>query len=164
MIQNINHFTKYFDGIRRRTLNYIGTIPPEQVNWRPQAGEFSIGELIRHLDAAEKMFVGVVVDGTWHYAGHDHDSNIDLETLLAHLAATHKAAMDKLVASDDAVLYQPRPTLNGPDVKAWRLLMAMVEHEVHHRSQLAMYLTQLNIKPPHIYGLGVEDVIALAVG
>jgi hypothetical protein len=27
-----------------------------------------------------------------------------------------------------------------------------------------MYLTLIHIKPPHIYGLGVEDVIALATG
>jgi uncharacterized damage-inducible protein DinB len=42
--------------------------------------------------------------------------------------------------------------------------MAMVEHEIHHRSQIAMYLSLMGVPPPHIYGLGVEDVIALATG
>jgi uncharacterized damage-inducible protein DinB len=49
-------------------------------------------------------------------------------------------------------------------VKAWRLLMAMVEHEIHHRSQLADYLTIMGVDPPQIYGMGVEEVITLAVG
>lgn len=42
--------------------------------------------------------------------------------------------------------------------------MALVEHEVHHRSQLAVYLTLLGVEPPQVYGLGIEDVIARATG
>jgi uncharacterized damage-inducible protein DinB len=34
----------------------------------------------------------------------------------------------------------------------------MTEHEVHHRSQLASYLTWMGVEPPDIFGLGVEDV------
>ena len=72
--------------------------------------------------------------------------------------------MQRVRAYPDSELFTARPTLNGPLVKAWRLLMAMVEHEIHHRSQLAMYLMLLGVQPPHIYGLGVEDVIARATG
>jgi hypothetical protein len=39
--------------------------------------------------------------------------------------------------------------------------MAMCEHEVHHRSQLASYLTLIGIEAPDIFGLGVEDVTRL---
>ena len=41
------------------------------------------------------------------------------------------------------------------------MLMAMCEHEVHHRSQLASYLTLMGIDAPDIFGLGVEDVARL---
>jgi uncharacterized damage-inducible protein DinB len=70
--------------------------------------------------------------------------------------------MEQLRTLSDADLYAARPTLNGPPARAWRLLMALVEHEIHHRSQLALYLTLMGVAPPQIYGLGVEDVIALA--
>ncbi len=43
-------------------------------------------------------------------------------------------------------------------MRAWRLLLAMTEHEVHHRSQLASYLTWMGVEAPDIFGLGVEDV------
>ena len=59
----------------------------------------------------------------------------------------------------DAELYQPRLGLAGRPLKAWRLLMAMVEHEVHHRSQLASYLMMMGVEPPQIYSLGVEEVV-----
>lgn len=82
---------------------------------------------------------------------------------MVHLEVSHSEAMTTLRTLNDTELYQPRPTLNGPPVKAWRLLMAMVEHEVHHRSQLAVYLALLGIEPPQIYGLGIEEVVALSI-
>jgi uncharacterized damage-inducible protein DinB len=110
------------------------------------------------------MFVGAVVDTRWRYAGHTHGAQADLGTLIAELEAGHAAAMERLRGLPDEQLLAPRPTLDGPETKAWRLLMAMVEHEIHHRSQLALYLALMGVEPPQIYGLGVEDVIARATG
>ena len=87
-----------------------------------------------------------------------------LAAALAHLTESHTQAMSQLCGLAETELDQPRPTLDGPPVKTWRLLMAMVEHEVHHRSQLAVYLSLMGEEPPQIYGLGVEDVIALITG
>lgn len=164
MIQSVDSFIEYFDSIRRRTLQYIRTIPADRIDWSPGAGEFTYGVLIRHLAAAESMFVGVVVAERWRYPGHDHDPADDLEALIAQLETGHAAALNALRTLDDAALNEPRPLLKGPNLKAWRVLMAMVEHEVHHRSQIAVYLALMGVEPPQIYGLGVEEVIALATG
>lgn len=164
MIEHIDPFVQYYDGIRRRTINYIRTVPADRLAWAPKEDEFTCADIVRHLAAAEKMFVGAVVEGRWRYTGHEPGPESSLDELVARLEAGHAEAMDSLRTLDDAELSRERPTLNGPNAKAWRLLMAMVEHEVHHRSQLAMYLTLMGVKPPHIYGLGVEDVIALATG
>jgi len=72
--------------------------------------------------------------------------------------------MKKLSALPDDALMEMRPSLNGPELKVWRWLMAMSEHEIHHRSQLAVYLSLMGVQPPHIFGLGVEDIISLTVG
>ena len=98
----------------------------------PRPGEYSCGDIVRHVAAAEAMFVGAVVDGHWRHAGHI-----------------------RAVA-----LQQTRPSLEpgARPVHTWRLLLAMVEHEVHHRSQLASYLTLMGVEAPDIFGLGVEDV------
>jgi uncharacterized damage-inducible protein DinB len=164
MLNSVADFIKYFDSIRRRTLNFIQSVPADQIDWSPGAGEFTFGDLIRHLAAAEQMFVGAIVNDKWTYVGHTANEHQELGKAIARLSETHAQAMATLQNVSDAELMQPRSTLDGPQVKAWRLLMAMVEHEIHHRSQLAMYLTLNQIKPPHIYGLGVEDVIARATG
>lgn len=164
MLQSVKGFIGYYEGIRRRTLHFIDAIPPDRIDWLPVAGEFTFGDLIRHLAATEAMFVDAVVNGKWKYAGHRSVLKQEREDAVALLQAAHREAMDQLGALSDAALIENRPSLGGTEVRAWRLLMAMVEHEVHHRSQIAMYLTLIEIKPPHIYGLGVEDVIALATG
>lgn len=162
MIQSVSAFIEYFDGVRRRTSNFIRALPADRIDWSPKEGEWTCGEIVRHLAAAEKMFIGVAVEGRWGYSGHDESLAGSLDEAVAHLEHCHSEAMAALRGLSDADLYQPRPTLNGPPAKAWRLLMAMVEHEVHHRSQLAVYLALMGVEPPQIYGLGIEDVIALS--
>jgi len=165
MIQDIASFVGYFEGIRRRTLNYIQAIPAGQLEWRPAPAELTCGDIVRHVAAAEQMYVGLVAEGRWHYRGHAREPEHDLATLLAALQAGHAQAIERLRGLPDSVLGELRPALDGgPSIKVWRWLMAMVEHEVHHRSQLAVHLALMGVVPPQIYGMGVEDVIARATG
>lgn len=164
MIHSTQNFIDYFSSIRKRTLNYVCAIPADQINWLPKEGEFTCADIVRHIASGEKMFIGVVTQGKWKYEGHVGDQE-SVDELIAHLDQTHRTAMNKLESLPDSELDQLRPALEGStQVKAWRWLMAMVEHEIHHRSQLAMYLFLMGITPPHIYGLGVEDLIARATG
>ncbi len=164
MIQSLDAFIHYFGSIRRRSITYIQTIPADHIDWTPKAGEFTFADLVRHIAAGERMFVGAVVAGRWHYIGHDQPQLDSIAAMIAYLETNHQAALVELNNIDDALLIQERPALTGAMIKGWRLLMAMVEHEVHHRSQLAMYLTLIGVPPPQIYGLSVEEVIALATG
>lgn len=161
MIQSVNAFVDYFEGIRRRTLNYIHAIPADRVDWSPRIGELTCGDLARHLAAGEIMFAGVVAEGRWTYVGHDRSLAGGLDEILTYLQSSHTEAIKMLRRVDDSILTDPRPALKGPPVKTWRWLLAMVEHEVHHRSQLATYLSLMGIEPPQIYGLGIEDIVAL---
>lgn len=164
MINSVQNFIQYFSSVRKRTLNYVNVIPQDHINWSPREGEFTCADIVRHIASGEKMFIGVAAQGKWIYAGHDGNHQY-LDELIAHLDQTHREAMNVLKSLPDSDLSQPRPAIEGnTQVKAWRWLMAMTEHEIHHRSQLAMYLLLLNVTPPHIFGLGVEDLIAKATG
>jgi len=63
-------------------------------------------------------------------------------------------------ALPDARLHEKVEDLEGGRVSVWRFLMAMVEHEVHHRSQLDSWLALAGTEPPQIYGYRMEDVVA----
>lgn len=164
MITSVSAFLDYFEGVRRRTLTYIRAVPSERVHWQPKVDEFTCGEIVRHLGAAELMYAGVLLDQRWHYPGHAADGEDTMEAAVAHLNACHAQAVERLRTLPDSDLMQPRPSVipEAPPVKAWRWLMAMCEHETHHRSQLASYMMLMGVEPPQIYGLKLEDLIDYA--
>jgi uncharacterized damage-inducible protein DinB len=59
-----------------------------------------------------------------------------------------------------ADLQQRCNTPDGAPITIWKWLRAMIEHEIHHRGQLYMYLGMLDIATPPIYGLTSEEVKA----
>jgi len=160
MIASARAFADYFDGVRRRTVGFFRAIPAERIDWAPKDGEYTCGDIVRHLAACERMFVGAVADGRWTYPGHERAKAPTLEAALADLEAAHAECGARLRGLSDAALDSTRPPLEpgAVPVRAWRLLLAMTEHEVHHRSQLASYLTWMGLEAPDIFGLGVEDV------
>jgi len=160
MIASAAAFADYFEGVRARTRHFVSTVPAERADWAPRAGEYTCGDIVRHLAASQAMFVGAVVDGTWRYPGHERAKAPTLPAALAHLDGCHAEATARLLTLADGALHATRPPLEpgARPVRAWRLLMAMTEHEVHHRSQLASYLTWMGVEAPDIFGLGVEDV------
>ena len=166
MIGSVREFTEYFDGVRRRTVGFFRTIPPDMIDWAPTPGEYTCGDIVRHVATSESMFTGVLAAGVWRYDGHDRALAPTLEQALALLDARHAAAVRALAQTDDAALAASRPSLESGarPIRGWRVLMAMCEHEVHHRSQLASYLTLMGVDAPDIFGLGVEDVARLADG
>ena len=48
----------------------------------------------------------------------------------------------------------------GAAIGIGKWLRALVEHEIHHRGQIYVYLAMLGISTPPIYGLTSEEVRA----
>jgi uncharacterized damage-inducible protein DinB len=49
-------------------------------------------------------------------------------------------------------------TPEGTSLTTWKWLRAMVEHEIHHRGQVYLYLSMLGVPTPPLYGLTSEQV------
>lgn len=158
MLTSTGAFARYFEGVRERTLRFIAPIPPEQIDFARHPGKYSLGEVIRHLASSETMFVAAALDGRWLYRGHDRALGATKDQAVAYLMASHAAVMTRLADAPEALVNEKRPTLDGYAVSAWRLLLLMVEHEVHHRSQLSQYLVDLGVQPPQIFGKRMEEL------
>jgi uncharacterized damage-inducible protein DinB len=148
MLTSPDAFASYFAAVRQRTLTYVQIIPPDRLEWTPKAGEFSCGDIVRHLAAAEVMFVRVVADGTWHIHAHQRHPDDTLAGLIARLELTHAQAIATLRALPVEILSAQRASRDGPPVSAWRWLMVLAEHEIQHRGQLAVYLSLMGVTPP----------------
>jgi len=49
-------------------------------------------------------------------------------------------------------------TPGGTSITVWKWLRSMTEHEIHHRGQIYLYLSMLEIPTPPLYGLTSEEV------
>jgi uncharacterized damage-inducible protein DinB len=165
MITTIDDYLKYFESVRKRSIMYFNVLPPEQIDWALREGEFTCGDIIRHLGASELMWANAVTRGDWRYPGHERERGADLAGALAMLDECHQQAMAMLRTLSDADLQGQCAGLGGTrPLKIWRVLMMTAEHEVHHRSQFATYLTLMGVEPPQIFGMKLEDVIARGPG
>jgi uncharacterized damage-inducible protein DinB len=161
VIRSVADFIRYFEGVRRRTWVAVDQVTPALVGWRPRPDEWSCGAIVRHLAGAERFFVARVADGRWT-DDLDPGPERDLAVTRALLADGHASEMARLATVPDARLEEPIRDLEGQTMRLWRFLMAMVEHEVHHRSQLDCWLAAAGAAPPQLYGYRMEDVVARA--
>jgi uncharacterized damage-inducible protein DinB len=54
-------------------------------------------------------------------------------------------------------------TPDGASITVWKWLRLMVEHEIHHRGQIYLYLAMLDVPTPPLYGLTSEQLSERAV-
>jgi uncharacterized damage-inducible protein DinB len=161
----------YWEKVRQRTLKVIACIPPEKYDWRYAEGKFSFADIIRHLATIERyMYAENVQFKPSRYPGHGPEVAHGLEVanapqladspanVLAFFNQMHQESMaifSRLTAED---LQKRCETPGGVSITVWKWLRAMVEHEVHHRAQIYIYLGLLGIATPPIYGLTSEEV------
>ena len=88
---------------------------------------------------------------------HGQFSNFPLEQM-------HIESMEVFRKISDQDLTKKCPTPGGIDVTMWKWLRAMVEHEVHHRGQIYIYLGMLDVKTPPLFGMTSEEVALMAKG
>ena len=151
----------YYEKVRQRTLKVIVCIPSEKYDWRYSEGKFSFADIIRHLATIERyMYAENAQLQPTRYPGHGPELADGPENVLAFFHRMHQESMaifGRLSADD---LQKKCVTPGGVSITVWKWLRAMVEHEVHHRAQMYVYLGMLGIATPPIYGLTSEEVKA----
>lgn len=158
MIHDIEEYVKYLDGIHKRTMQNMKAIPDELLDWKHSKNKFSIGDLLRHIASSRLMFLGIFEHGSWTYTGHDTNNGASLEDISNYLESCQTKLTERLLKIGNDVVSKKVLTLHGHEVSAWRILMSIPEHEIHHRGQISAYLQMNNIEPPQIFGLKIEQV------
>jgi uncharacterized damage-inducible protein DinB len=160
-IPNAESFLTYLEKVRERTLRVAKHIPPERLEWSYREGRFSFGDILRHLGAIERyMFAENAQLRPSRYPGHGRELADGYEEVFAYLNRTHAEAVEIFAGLSPADLQRKCTTPGGTELTVWKWLRAMIEHEVHHRGQLYLYLSMLDIPAPPLYGLTSEEVRA----
>jgi uncharacterized damage-inducible protein DinB len=153
-IQSIDSFLPYFESVRARTLRVLHAIPPDKLEWRHSDGVFSPGDLARHIAAVERYtFAENVLGRPSRYQGCGTDLADGRENVIAFMGKMHEETVDLLKDLTPQDLERKGTSPQGVPVTAWKLLRAMIEHEIHHRGEMYVYLALLGVPRPPLYGL-----------
>ncbi|HKR59085.1 MAG TPA: DinB family protein [Pyrinomonadaceae bacterium] len=160
-INTIGPFLDYYEKIRQRTLKIIKCIPPDKIDWSYKEGKFTFADIIRHIASIERyMYAENVQLKPSRYPGHGRELADGYENALAYLDQMHKEAMEIFSRLSDEDLRKRCKTPGDAEIAVWKWLRAMVEHEIHHRGQIYIYLSLIDISASPIYGLTSEQVFA----
>ena len=60
-------FLKQKQATHQATLGVLTKIPPNRVDWRPEEGMLSLGEIVRHIWMSEEGVRNSALEGRWDY-------------------------------------------------------------------------------------------------
>lgn len=159
--QTIEPFLKYFASVRERTMRVARCIPPEKIEWTYAPERFTLGDLLRHLALTERYMWAENVQGQpIRYKAHGTEYADGYDNVLAFVEKLHAESLEIFRRLTDEDLQKKCKTPDGTAITTWKWLRLMVEHEIHHRGQLYIYLSLLGVTTPPLYGLTSEQVRA----
>ena len=143
-----------------RTLRVAACIPSDKMDWSYSESKFTVGDLIRHLAAIERyMYAENARFKPSRYPGHAKNIAEGYAGPVEFMARMHQesGAIFRSLTGDD--LMKKCVTPGGVPITLWKWLRAMVEHEIHHRGEIYVYLGMLGVATPPLYGLTSEEVL-----
>ena len=142
------------------TVQMFRRVPAERVDWRPDAKSRPLGELLRHIANIPGRFIASLDCDELCVADNvqPHSSMSPAEILEMNVAR----ALVTLQAMTDARFLQPwRYRRKGQLVfELPRFVVARtagLNHLIHHRGQLSVYLRLLGISLPPVYGPTADE-------
>ncbi len=144
-------------GLTRRALERV---PDGQFEWRPHPTSVTLGRLAEHLTEMPMWAMSTMTQGQLEASTQrppDYTPPLTRAAVLAQFDASLRTARQHLVSKTDAE-FAAAWTLKsaGKEVftapKATVMRNFVLNHMIHHRGQLMVYLRMLGVPVPSTYG------------
>jgi uncharacterized damage-inducible protein DinB len=145
------------------TRRVLERVPDGQLSWRPHEKARTLGELAMHValvpGAVAELFTGPSPAQVPQFQDPVAKSAADLISTLEQSIAKAKVALNDL---DEETFQATFKMMNGEAEifalpRAVLLRSIMLNHWYHHRGQLSVYLKQLDVPIPSIYGPSADE-------
>ena len=151
-----------FDREMASTRKVLPAVPEEKFGWRPHAKSFTMGRLAGHVAEISSWTSDTLQQGRLDLVSGNQAENTIFaptshEQLLEKFDGWVQQARTDLAATNDAALEETWVmTWNGEEIlrlpRRETIRTWVLNHTVHHRAQLGVYLRLNDVKVPGVYG------------
>jgi uncharacterized damage-inducible protein DinB len=156
-----------FDQEMNGTRRTLERVPDDKFAWKPHAKSTAMGGLATHLSNLPTWVIYTLKQDSLDLApGGEPLPQMDVaksrEDLLKTFDENIKQARAAIAAASDEELFKPWSLLqNGKTIltlpKVAVLRSFVMNHNIHHRAQLGVYLRLNDIPVPSIYGPSADE-------
>ena len=151
-----------FETEAKTTRRVLERVPEDKLSWRPHPKSMSLGTLALHVASAPGVIIGWCAEDETNFTGRPSpEATSTAEILAAHdqSVAKVKDTMaergDQLLAGMWTAKAGGQTLMTMPKAALARALV--MNHWVHHRGQLSVYLRLLDVPVPSIYGPSADE-------
>ena len=155
MSEHALELAEWSRAVRGSSLKRLRAVPPGSENWRPVADAMSFGDLAHHIvEADEWLFRKLEARALEPIVGHAGAVTITTrEQYMQLLRELDRlgARRSQLIAgfTDEQLRESVEDRRFGGEVSVWWILVrGNIDHEIHHRGQVAAYLRMAGIIAP----------------
>ena len=165
-VNELERFLSEWDKEAESTVKLLRALPPDQYDFRPDAGGRSLGELAWHLAEGDAYMTFCLELGNFSMAA--KPPNIERPRTIGALAPGYElihrdavARIRKLKMEDLDRSVEFFGTATPIRDILWIMIM---RHGIHHRGQLALMCRLAGGQAPGLYGPNREEMAAMQAG
>lgn len=152
-----------FDHEMATTRKLLDRVPDDRLGWSPHTKSFTLGQLAQHVATIPLWGTMTLTLSELDLAGGFENPPAESRAALVKLFDDNAAkARTELTGKTDAELMAPWTLKRGadtifsmPKASVWRSFV--MNHLVHHRAQLSVYLRMQDVPLPAMYGPSADE-------
>ena len=148
----------------RTTRKLLERVPEASFGWKPHEKSMTLGQLAGHVAQLPTLLVPALTQDEFDFAvaGWKPFSPQSTAELVEQFDANIKAAAETLKAQADEGMGEKWKLRSGDHVlfempRAMVVRFVGLNHVIHHRGQLSVYLRLLDVPLPSIYGPSADE-------
>ena len=159
----VDAFVQEIEQEAKTTRRMLERVPADKFSWKPHTKSMSLGQLALHVAESPGFVCGWAIDDTTDFSGSfeqvlpkstedlltAHDASLDrTKEILRNLGDAGLQKMWSAKANGATLMTMPKAAL---------VRVIVMNHLVHHRGQLSVYLRLLDVPVPSIYGPSADE-------
>jgi uncharacterized damage-inducible protein DinB len=151
-----------FDNEAKTTRRVLGRVPNDKLGWKPHPKSMSLGVLALHVAASPGYLCGWAAQDETNFTGDAPPSPASTDEILSAHDQSVKKSKEILGGLGDEGMKRTWTGKAGGNVlmtmpKAALVRTLVMNHWIHHRGQLSVYLRLLDVAVPPIYGASADE-------